>query len=171
MLMHWVRPLLTGCAIGAAAVAIGWFLPSVGLEGSAAGMLQPNYQLPELIDRFVPEVLTGLQMAFVTAAASALCLFIVFALVTRLVARPTGPGEVGRGWRVALWWVLLLACAGAAYGAVAYFLSSQVATVDAAVATRIALLVMIVAAATFWVMSVVGVERMMRPAVFLASMR
>jgi hypothetical protein len=169
--MNWLKPALVGSVIGLGLLVFGWFIPSVALAAMAPGMLQPAYQMPELIERFVPEVLTGMQMAFGAGAAAVLAAFLTFTTMTGILARPTGPGEVGRGWRVMLWWALMLVASGLAYAAVEYFLSWQLSIVDSVAVTRIALAAMLTAAAAYWIISLLGVERMMRPAVPLASLR
>jgi hypothetical protein len=169
--MYWASPFVVGCLIGAGVVAGGWLLPAFLPTALVAEMLLPAYRMPELADRFVPEVLAAMQAAFAVSGLACLLCFAGWGLLTFVVVRPKGPGEVARGWRWVLWWALLALALAVTYSAVRYWLAWQLDTVDGVWAIRIALIVMAAMAVNYWIMSFFGAERMMRPAVPLASLR
>ncbi|WP_159350014.1 hypothetical protein [Roseomonas harenae] len=159
---------MLGTIVGLALIAMAWFLPAFLPSSIAEGMLQPAYRMEELVARFVPEVTAGMQRAFSLAAAAVFFAFVVLSLMN-LVARPIGPGLAGSGWRRGVWVLLLLVVVIGALGATYLFLSFWLTTVDEAAATQCALYVCLAAALAYWLLSFVGTERMMRPAVPFAS--
>ena len=158
--------LLAGCAVLAAA----WLLPGL-LDGDtlANALLKPAYKLPELIPAYVPALRAGLQASLATGAGAGLAAFAVWVAATRL-ARPTGPRQVGRSWRLPLWFTLAGLAVVVAYLAIAYRILGRMEPVEEVTANRLAAIVGVGAAGLFWLLSLLGTERMMRPAVPLAPL-
>jgi hypothetical protein len=166
---HWLPPFATGLLTAAVLAAAAWFVPAFLPQSVPEAMLQPSYQMEELVARFVPEVGAAMQRALAAAAVAALAGFVVLAAV-HLLARPTGPGEASSSWRRALWFVLLVAVFAAAAGAGYYFLGVSVTTTENAAATQWSAGLGGAASLLFWLLSLLGTERMLRPAVPLATL-
>ena len=156
-----VRSLVLGCILLAGA----WIAP-LFLDGNqlAEGLLRANYSLPELIASYVPDLRRAAQLTLVTAVAVPLLAFGVWVAETS-VSRPTGPGQVGRGWRSATWLVILVAAGGAVYGLSNWRTLGSLEAVDDVVANRVAVALASLSLLLFWVFSLLGTERMIRPAV------
>lgn len=165
---HWSPPFIVGLLAAAALIAAAWFAPAFLPQSVAESMLQPSYRMEELVARFVPEVIAAMQRALASAACAALAGYIVLSAVN-LLARPTGPGEASSGWRLALWCALLFAVFIVAGGAGYYLLGVSVTTTEDASATQWSAGLAGSASLAFWLLSVLGTERMLRPAVPLAS--
>lgn len=166
MIRHWLPPFLQALAVGAVFLLLpAWLVP--GLVDSTVltdRMLQASYQLPELVSSYVPDLLLGVRLSLVAGASAALGCFAAWA-VAMLLLRPAGPAEVGRSWRRVLWSVLAFVAAVIAYAATSVGLLGRLDTVDGAAATRLAVAIAAAAPFAFWVLSLIGAERMMLPAV------
>ena len=163
----FTRPTL-GLLAGFAVMGLAWILPGlVDGDSLAEAMLKPDYKLPELISAYVPGLRDALQATLLTGARSALAAYVIWVASTRL-ARPTGPRQVGRGWRFPLWCVLAILAAVISYLAIEYRILGPLEPVEGVTANRLALVVGLAAALLFWLLSLLGTERMMRPAVPLA---
>ena len=158
--------LLAGCAV----LALAWLVPGL-LDGNslANAMLKPAYKLPELIPAYVPGLRAGLQASLASGAGAALAAFAVWVGATRL-ARPTGPRQVGLSWRLALWLVLAVLAAVLSYLAIEDRILGRMEPVEEVTANRLAFVIGFAAAVLFWLLSLLGTERMMRPAVPLAPL-
>lgn len=165
---HWLGPFLGGSAGGFALLLAAWFIPAFLPSSIAEGMLQPAYRMEELVARFVPEVTAAMQRAFLSAAAAVLVGYVLLSLV-HLAARPTGPGQAGRGWRHVAWAISFVIVVVTATAAAYFSLGLWLTTVDDAAATQWTLYVGLAAALAYWLLSVLGSERMMRSAVPLAT--
>ena len=130
------RAIILGCFI----VACAWIVP-LFVDGTqlAQGLLRPNYSLPELLASYVPELRLrhAAQLTLVTAAAVPLLAFLAWVAETS-VMRPTGPGQVARGWRFVTWCVIALIAGGAVYGLVGWDTLGGIDSVDDVVANRAA---------------------------------
>ncbi len=156
--------LLAGCAV----LALAWLVPGLLDGGSLANaMLKPDYKLPELVSAYIPGLRDALQSTLATGAGAALAAFIIWVAATRL-ARPTGPRQVGRGWRFPLWLLLAILTAAVSYLAIEYRILGPLEPVAPVTANRLAAAVAVAACLLFWLLSMLGTERMMRPAVPLA---
>ena len=165
MKRHWVRRFLYGAALGMGLLVLGFIGP--GLVGGAAlvdWMLKPAYQIPEFIQSYTPDLVWGMTVSLMSGLAAALAGFMVWD-VSMLIARPTGPGQVGAGWRPLLWGLTLAAVLIAAFTLPYVALTSWLDTVETRAATWIAFMLAAMAAAVFWLLSIVGTERMIRAAV------
>ena len=155
---------------GAALIAAAWFGPAL-LDGPALAdtMLRESFKLPEVVASYVPELVGTLRLSTVAAASCPLAGFLIFVALT-VAIHPTGPGQVGRSWRLGLWLVLLVAVAVSSY-LLAYFgMVGRLEAIDELAATRVALAEAAGAAIAFWALSLIGTERMTRPAVPLAGL-
>ncbi len=155
------RSLVLGCIL----VACAWALP-LFLDGSqlAGGALRANYSLPELMAAYVPELRRAAQLTLVTAVAVPLLAFLAWVAETSLL-RPTGPGQVARGWRSITWFVIAVIAGGAVYALVGWKTLGGVDSVDDVVANRTAIVLALLSLVLFWVFCLLGTERMIRPAV------
>ena len=156
-----VRSLILGCILVAGAWALPLFLDGAQL---AQGLLRANYSLPELMASYVPELRRAAQLTLVTAAAVPLLAFLAWVAETSLM-RPTGPGQVARGWRSVTWFVIALIAGGAVYGLVNWETLGGVDSVDDVIANRTAIVLALLSLVLFWVFCLIGTERMIRPAV------
>ncbi len=155
------RSLVLGCILVACAWALPLFLDSSQLAG---GALRANYSLPELMAAYVPELRRAAQLTLVTAVAVPLLAFLAWVVETSLL-RPTGPGQVARGWRSITWFVIAVIAGGAVYALVGWKTLGGVASVDDVVANRTAIVLALLSLVLFWVFCLLGTERMIRPAV------
>ena len=155
------RSLVLGCLLLACAWAIPLFLDGSQL---AHGMLRANYSLPELVDTYVPQLRRAAQLTLVTAAAVPLVAFLLWVAETS-VSRPTGPGQVARGWRFVTWFVIAVVAGAAVYAVVDWGTLGGADPVDDVLANRAAILSGLFAVGLFWVFCLLGTERMIRPAV------
>ena len=156
--------------VGLALIAAAWFGPAL-LDGPALAetMLRESFKLPEVVASYVPGLVATLRQSSVAAASCPLVGFLLFVALT-IAIRPTGPGQVGRSWRLALWLVLLVAVAVSSYLLAYLGMVGRLEAVDELAATRVALAEAAVAAVVFWALSLIGTERMTRPAVPLAGL-
>ncbi len=163
-------PIAMALAAGCALLALAWLLPGL-LDGAslAEAMLKPSYKLPELIPAYVPDLRQALRATLATGAGAALAAFAAWVLGVQL-ARPTGPRQVGRSWRLWLWLGLAILVAAASYLVIEYRVLGRLDSVEEVTANRLAALVAAAACLVFWLLSLLGTERMMRPAVPLGAL-
>jgi hypothetical protein len=166
---HWLPPFLIGLLTAVVLAAAAWLVPAFLPQSVPKAMLQPSYRMEELVERFVPEVGAAMQWALAAAVAAALAGLVILAAV-HLLARPAGPGEAFSSWRRALWFVLFVAVFAAAAGAGYYFLAVSITTTENAAATQWSAGLGGAASLLFWLLSLLGTERMLRPAVPLATL-
>jgi len=165
---HWMMSFLVGLVIALVLVVVAWLAPALLPTTIMEGMLQPSYRMEELVARFVPEVTAAMQRALASSAIAVLAGYVAISLV-HLFARPTGPGEAGAGWRRVAWAILLVVVAiAAAVGAYAH-LGVWLTITDDLAAQKWAASLGLAAAVLYWVLTTFGSERMMRPAVPLAT--
>jgi hypothetical protein len=167
--MKWPKGLAYGAMLGLILLALGWVGPNlVGDPASLVWMLKPAYQVPELLPSYTPELVEGIRFSLASCIGSATIGFVFWDLVI-LISRPSGPGQIRTSWRRVIWWltwVSVLITAGVLpYVALTFWLD----TVEIVVATRLAVGLSLVAVLVFWLLSAVGAEPMMRPAVPLGD--
>ena len=131
-------------------------------------MLDEAFRLPELLSNYIPELRQAVQHSLTLGCTLALGNFLAWVLITRL-ARPSGPGQVARGWSRLAWWVLAVVTAVGAFFIVWAWVLAGLDTIDRQVAIRFAALVAVVALIVFWVLCLFGTELMLRPAVLGGS--
>ena len=163
-------PLALALGVGCALLALAWLVPGL-LDGAslADAMLKPSYKLPEMIPSYVPDLREALRATLATAAGAALAAFVIWVLGTQ-PGRPTGPHQVGRSWRLALWLGLAALAATVTYLAIEYRVLGPLDSVDEVTSNRLAALLAVAACIVFWLLSLIGTERMMRPAVPLGAL-
>ena len=163
--MRRVLPPIWAFVLGCVVLALAWLVPGL-LDGAvlADTMLRQDYKLPELMAGYVPELRHSLQLTLGAGGLAALVAFIAW-LALAVAIRPTGPGQVARGWRLVYWGVLAVLAAAAAYLVIAFRVLGAVDSIDELFANRMAAAVALGAAVVFWVLCLVGTERMIRPAV------
>lgn len=165
---HWMKPFIVGLVVAVALVAVAWLAPALLPTTVMEGMMQPSYRMEELVARFVPEVTAAMQRALASAAGAVLAGYVALSLV-HLFARPNGPGEAGAGWRRAVWAVLLIGVLIAATIGAYVHLGVWLTIADDLAAQKWAAALGVGAAIFYWVLTTFGSERMMRPAVPLAT--
>lgn len=162
---HWVGRFILSLGVGAALAALLWIAPSfVDSAALSERALRPNYKLPELVANYTPDLVAALKAGLVQGAAAAIAGLVLWTLLTR-VGRPMGPGQVRRGWRRNAWLLLLTAVALTAFGLPYFALVHQLDTVDPDAGTVFAILVSAGSAVVFWLLCLLGTERLIRPAV------
>jgi hypothetical protein len=167
---RWLGPFLVGLLLALSMLAAAWLGPAFLPASVTDAILKPEYRMDKALleARFMPEVTASLQRALVLSAAAVLAGYVVVSLV-HLTLRPAGPGGAASRWRHILWVSVLLAVAVCAAGATYASLTIWMTMSEDAAATQWTAFTAAAAALTFWLVTVFGSERMMRPAVPLAS--
>ncbi len=155
------RAIVLGIVLLVATLAASQWLDDTRL---AEGMLRADHRLPELMPSYIPDLRRAVQLTLATVVAVPLLAFLAWIGETAF-ARPTGPGQVARGWRLATWVVICVLTGLCVYGLVDYETLGGLDSVDARFANQAALVLAAVAAALFWAFCLLGTERMIRPAV------
>jgi hypothetical protein len=117
--------------------------------------------------RYLSEGKDAVQNTMLIATAAVTIGYILVA-ITHLF-RPTGPGDAAKGWRHGVWWFCFVCVLGAASGGAYIALAIWLRDGSEAIAMEWALISAILSGFLFWTASIIGTERMLRPAIFLGS--
>lgn len=170
----WFKDWLVGMVIaivGSAVIALICVL-ILSLQGSSVWnelLLDAPFRKPEIVAYYAQPLMQQLQLASFAWIGTALAGFALWQ-ITNLVSRPTGPGQIRWSWRSVHWFLLLVLVGTAGALAPYWLLAVRLDTVDAEAAQRLAAILGPLAAILFWILSVLGAGRMMRPAVPLGRL-
>jgi hypothetical protein len=162
---NWFAGVAKATLVAALLLVAAYLVPGL-LDGAALAnaMLKQSYKLPEIMDAFIPDLVQNVRLSLLAGVGSALVGFYVWAVATAAV-RPTGPGQVRRGWRPVLWFVLLAVVCVSGYLLTSFGLAAEADAVDETVATRAAFVISVSSAVVYWALCLIGTERMTRPAI------
>jgi hypothetical protein len=166
---HWAMPFFRGLIFCALLIVAAAFSPLWLPESVPASVFLPDRRLDADLFRlrYLSEGKDAVQNTMVIATAAVAIGYIAFA-ITHLF-RPTGPGDAAAGWRHGVCWFCFVCVLAAASGGAYIALSVWLRDGSEAIAMEWAYISAILSGVLFWIVAIIGTERMLRPAIFLGS--
>lgn len=166
---HWIMPFLWGLIFCALLILAAAFSPLWLPEFVPASVFLADRRVdPEWFRlRYLSEGKDAVQNTMLIATAAITIGYILVA-ITHLF-RPTGPGDAATGWRRGAWWFCFVSVLAAANSGAYIALAVWLRDGSEVIAMEWALISALISGFLFWVVSIIGTERMLRPAIFLGS--
>lgn len=166
---HWVMPFVWGLIFCALLIVAAVFSPLWLPESVPASVFLADRRLDADLFRlrYLSDGKDAVQNTMLIATAAVAIAYLIVAICH--LFRPTGPGDAAAGWRHGVWWLCFVCVLGAAGGGAYIALAVWFRDGSEEIAMEWAIGSALLSGLLFWIVSIIGTERMLRSAIPLGS--